>query len=344
MSQTPKRPLNPLTLILGLSAVFFVLFLAVTGVIYLTKSPRRAGGSTVSSSMFGGGNIGVLEVNGVITDSKRYLRQLKSFEEDSTIRAVLLRLNSPGGAVAPSQEVYEKVKSFKKPIYASMSSVAASGAFYIAMGAKKIYANPGTITGSIGVIMEFANLSKLYEWAKVSRYSIKTGRFKDAGADYRALEPEERALLQGMVDNVLLQFKGAVSEGRKLSPEAVTKIADGRIFSGAQAKALNLVDELGTIQDTAKALATFAGIKGDYELVYPGKGKARLLDFLMEGGSSGEEDSETSVPAMSNGLLGLARRALGGSGVGAGADNHMGLQEQLTGLAPGIYWIWPGAR
>ena len=340
-SGTPKRPLNPLTLILGLSLAFFVLFVAISGVTYLTKTPRKSSGSgKVSSSIFGSGNIGVMEVNGVIMDSKRYLRQLKSFEEDSTIRAVLLRLNSPGGAVAPSQEVYERVKHFSKPIYASMGSVAASGAYYIAMGAKKVYANPGTITGSIGVIMEFANLAKLYEWAKVSRYSIKTGKFKDAGADYRALEPDEKALLQGMVDNVLVQFKDAVSEGRNLPPETVSKLADGRIFSGAQAKELNLVDELGTIQDTAKALAEFSGIKGDYELVYPGRAKPRLLDLLMEGAGSGDEDSEAQVPAM-GGLLGLAQRAFGVPGV-SGARTS--LQEQVTGLAPGIYWLWPGAR
>src|SRR4029077_13140783 len=146
---------------------------------------------------------------------------------DSDVKAIVLRLNSPGGAVAPSQEIYQAVKNYKKPIVASMSSVAASGAYYVACGAKKVYANPGTITGSIGVIMEFANLEKLYEWAKIKRFSIKTGRFKDVGAEYREMTADERALLQNMVDDVLSQFTLAVSEGRNIPLETVKEIADG---------------------------------------------------------------------------------------------------------------------
>ena len=185
------------------------------------------------------------EINSVIMDSKT-LAQLKKFDEDKGVKAVVLRLNSPGGSVAPSQEIYEAVKDFKKPVVASMASVAASGVYYIAVGAPIIYANPGTITGSIGVIMEFANLEKLYEWAKIKRYVIKTGKFKDAGGEHREMTPEDRALLQGMIDDVLVQFKTAVAAGRKLSLEDVTKVADGRIFRAIRPKC-QTGGQLGTL-------------------------------------------------------------------------------------------------
>ena len=158
-------------------------------------------------------------------------------------------------------------------------------------GPKKIYANPGTITGSIGVIMEFANLSKLYDWAKIQRYSIKTGQFKDIGAEYREMAPDERALLQNMVDDVLVQFKTAVSTGRKLSMEDVTAIADGRIFSGSQAKKAHLVDELGTLDDAINEAGKMAGIKGKPNVVYPSNKKKRLLDFFMN--QNDDDDSES---------------------------------------------------
>ncbi len=332
-----KRSWNPLLLILGLSALFFVVFVALSGVIFL-RSPSKGGASSGRAALFGGGSVGVIELNGVITDSRRFIKQLERLEDDSSIKAIVLRLNSPGGSVAPSQEIYEAVKACKKPVVSSMASVAASGAFYVAMGTRKIYANPGTITGSIGVIMEFANLEKLYEWAKIKRFAIKTGKFKDAGAEYREMSAEERALLQGMVDNVLGQFKQAVAQGRKLSLEQVTQVADGRIFSGAQAKASKLVDELGTLQDAINEAGRLAQIKGRPQVVYPERSRKRLLDFLMD--DRGGDDPEESRSAL-GGLEGLVQRVLGASSGAAGLSR---LEDRITGLSPGIYWIWEGAR
>jgi protease-4 len=331
-----KKP-NPLAIVLTLSAAFFVLLLIVSGGVYLFESSRSGKGGKSESSGFlgGGGQVGVLEVNGVIMDSKKTLKRLEKFEDDPSVKSIVLRINSPGGAVAPSQEIYEALKASKKPVIASMSSVAASGGYYIAMGAKKVYANPGTITGSIGVIMEFINLSKLYEWAKVQRYSIKTGKFKDVGAEYKAMEPEDRALLQAMVDDVLLQFKKAVAAGRKLPLDEVTRIADGRIFSGSQAKAAKLVDELGTLQDAIDEAGREGKIEGRPKVVYPEKSqRSKLLQLLTDDG--GDSDEAASGKA---GWIGLLGRVLG---VAAGPLAEVG--PDAATVNPGIYWLWKGAR
>ena len=325
-----KRKMNPLAWILILSASFFAIFLIVSGVLFLSKSPGK--GSGKSAALFGGGSIGVVEVNGVIMDSKKTVAALDDFAEDPEIRGVVLRINSPGGSVAPSQEIYESVKNFKKPLVASMGSVAASGGFYISCGAKKVYANPGTITGSIGVIMEFVNLGKLYEWAKIQRYAIKTGKYKGAGAEYRELTSEERELLQGMLDNVLVQFKTAVSTGRKLPMPSVDAIADGRVLSGAQAKTAKLVDELGTFQDAVNDVAAMANIKGKPKLVYPRSKRNRILQMLLDNNSD-EEESRSDVPTSR--LSAFLRGVLGIS---------IPLPEERLTLPAGVYWLWNGAR
>jgi protease-4 len=316
---------NPLFVVLGLSAIFFVLFLALSGFFYLRSSPKGGAGH---AGLFSSGAVGIVELNGVIMDSKKTLKRLRSFEEDDEIKSIVLRLNSPGGAVAPSQEIYQAVKDFKKPVVVSMSSVAASGAFYVAMGAKKIYANPGTITGSIGVIMEFVDLEKLYDWAKVKRYSIKTGKFKDVGAEYREMQPEERALLQGMIDDVLVQFKKAVSEGRKMPLDKVSLIADGRVFSGSQAKTLGLVDELGSLHDAVIEAGKMGGIHGKPEVVYSHESSRKWLDLVM-GGDRDDDESEKSS------LTELASTLLGRSG---------GLAKAVTGHEAGMYWLWTAAQ
>lgn len=272
--------------------------------------------------------VGVVELNGIILDSKKILKQLSRFEEDSGIKAVVLRMNSPGGAVAPSQEIHQAVKKFRKPLVVSMSSVAASGAYYIAAGAKRVYANPGTITGSIGVIMQFTNLEKLYDWAKVSRYSIKTGKFKDAGAEYRPMTAEERSLLQAMVDDTLSQFKAAVAEGRKLSKREVDAVADGRIFSGSQARSAKLVDELGSLQDAIDEAAKLAKIEGRPKVVYPEKPRRRFIEWLFSGdGDDSEVESES--------------RWGGASGLGALVLKILNLPGTSVNLEPGVYWLLP---
>jgi protease-4 len=325
-----RKGWSPLAIVLGLSAAFFAVFLAISGIFFMHKSPGAGSGGGSSTALFSNGSVAVIELNGVIMDSKKILKKLERFEDDGDVKAVVLRLNSPGGAVAPSQEIYQAVKNYKKPIVASMSSVAASGAYYVACGAKKVYANPGTITGSIGVIMEFANLSKLYDWAKISRYSIKTGKFKDVGAEYRDMSADERALLQNMVDDVLVQFKTAVSTGRKLSMAEVTAIADGRIFSGSQAKKAHLVDELGTLDDAVNEAGKMAGIKGKPSVVYPSANHKHILDMIFDQGKD-DDDSESSQTR--SGLLG---RLLGT------VTNQVA--NDFSVLSPGIYWLWSAGR
>ncbi len=329
-----KSSMNPLVFILLLSGGFFLIFLVLSGVFVAFKGAGGGAHPSVATSFLrGGAGVGVIEVSGVIMDSKKIVTRLQRFEDDDRIKAVVLRLNSPGGSVAPSQEIYEAVRHFKKPLIASMGSVAASGAYYIACGAKKVYANPGTLTGSIGVIMPFANLQKLYEWAKVHRYSIKTGKYKDAGADYREMTLDERALLQAMLDDVLMQFKKAVSTGRDLSLEKVSAVADGRIFSGQQAKALHLVDELGTLQDAIAEAGSLAQIKGKPTVIYPEKKRRSLWDFVFEDPSWDDEASESSR-SPSDGLSQVfhwVENALQG---GAHAE-----PRPLT-LEPGMYWLW----
>jgi protease-4 len=283
---------NPLAIILGVSAFFFVIFVivAVGTVMSLTSGKPQ-------KKLFGkSNNIGVIEIKGAIMDSKKWLDQIESFHEDSLIKGVIVRINSPGGSVAPSQEVYDAIKklSAKKPVYASMGSVAASGGYYIACGAKKIFASPGTITGSIGVIMQFADLSKLYQWAKVNQYSIKTGKFKDIGSPSREMTTEERQLIQDMIDNVLGQFRRTVASARGLSMEKVIEASDGRIFSGEQAKSIKLVDELGGLEETVDALAKELGITGKPNLVYAGKKRHGLGRLLHELDDQDDDDYESS--------------------------------------------------
>ncbi len=318
-----RKRRNPLFWILGLSAVLFLVFVLVSGKFLFRGSFSGSGRSAIATSR---DHVGVVELNGVILESKKILKQLTQFEEDSSIKAVVIRMNSPGGAVAPSQEIHQAVKKFPKPLVVSMSSVAASGAYYIAAGSKKVYANPGTITGSIGVIMQFTNLEKLYDWAKITRYSLKTGKFKDAGAEYRPMTAEERELLQGMINDTLAQFKAAVAEGRKLTQTEVDAVADGRIFSGAQAKQAKLVDELGSLQDAIDDAARQAKIEGKPKVVYPEKARRRLLEWLL---SEDGDDSEAEG------------RAHAASGLGLVIQRVLDLPRPSLQLEPGIYWLLP---
>lgn len=328
--------MSPLAWVLILSGLFFVLFVIVSGGVYMARSPGSGHGGKHSGFLSGSGSVGIIELNGVIMDSKKTLKKLETFEDDDSVKAVVLRLNSPGGAVAPSQEIYEAVRAYKKPLVVSMSSVAASGAYYVACGAKKVFANPGTITGSIGVIMEFMNLQKLYDWAKVQRFAIKTGKYKDMGAEYREMRPDERQLLQDMVDDVLSQFRKAVVTGRKIPAERVVEIADGRIFSGQQAKAEKLVDELGTLQDAVNEAGKEAKIEGKPHVVYSDRqGGNRLLDFLMNDGGSRDEESRLGDGV--GGATGLQRLVQSFFGPQAAS-------ELPSALAPGVYWLWKGAN
>lgn len=270
---TAERSLrkNPVFWILlasiGLATVFFIamLFLNMTDTPYAHSS-----GQARLVSVLDSGNIGVVEVNGVIADSLPLLELLKEYEQDPRIKSIVIRLDSPGGAVGPSQEVFDQLMKMrsKKHIVASFGAVAASGAYYIAAGAHQIVSPAGTITGSIGVIMPMANLEELYRFAKVAPFSIKSGKFKDVGNPTRKMLPEERELLQTMISQTHQQFQKAVADGRNLPLDFVKTVADGRIFTGEEAKRNGLVDVLGNFNDAVDLAAAMAGIKNP-RLVYP---------------------------------------------------------------------------
>jgi len=228
-----------------------------------------------------GSRLALIRIEGPIIDAKDTIDEIKEYTKDKSIKAIVLRVDSPGGAVAPSQEIYEEVKKAvaKKKVVVSMGSVAASGGYYISAPATKIIANPGTLTGSIGVIMEIPNIEKLMDKIGIRTEVIKSGRHKDIASAFRSMGKEEREILQGVMDNVHEQFIRAVAEGRKMKVEELRKIADGRIFTGEQAKTYGLVDELGTLEDAIKIAADLAGMKEEPEVVSK-KDKLSVLDIL----------------------------------------------------------------
>ena len=258
----------------------FVCLLAFFGIVYFAMK----GGSspTSSSGPSGGERIGVVEIIGQIDDSKKTLKYLKELERDDKIKAVIIRIDSPGGAVGPSQEVYDAVFKLrqKKKVVASMGSLAASGGFYIACAAEKVVANPGTLTGSVGVIFQIPNVTRLMQWAGVEVNTITAGKMKDAGSMFRTMKPEERAYFESVLADVHEQFIAAVAEGRGMKVEDVRPYADGRVMSGRQAKALKFVDELGGMDRAVTLVSQMAGIKGEPQLQYHHEKKNFIEDLL----------------------------------------------------------------
>jgi len=225
--------------------------------------------------------LALVRIEGPIMDSKDIVEEIREYAKDNAVKAIVLRIDSPGGAVAPSQEIYAEVRKAvaKKNVVVSMGSIAASGGYYIAAPATRIVANPGTLTGSIGVIMEIPNIEELMKKIGVRAEVVKSGENKDIGSAFRPMKDEGRQILQGVLDNVHQQFIRAVAEGRKMKVEEVTPLADGRIFSGEQAKELKLIDELGTLDDATRAAAKLAGLGEDPEVVTK-KDKLSFLDIL----------------------------------------------------------------
>ncbi|MBU3936968.1 MAG: signal peptide peptidase SppA [Proteobacteria bacterium] len=267
MSQELFRHKHPvLTGLLVLGAIMLFFWGGITFFVTSLTSPSK-------SELFLKEGIGVIDVKGVILESEETLENLIAFREEPKIKAIVLRVDSPGGAVGASQEIYDEVRRTTaiKPVVASMGSVAASGGLYVSLGATKIVANPGTLTGSMGVILKFANLEGLFEKIGYKNEVVKSGRLKDIGSPSRSMTAEERLMLQGMIDNVQDQFVQAVSESRSLSTAEVKKIADGRIFSGQQAQEYGLVDQMGNFSDAVMLAAELAGMKTEKmpELVYP---------------------------------------------------------------------------
>ncbi len=230
------------------------------------------------------GDLAVVEIDGPIFESKEILQQLDRVYENDGIKGLILRIDSPGGGVSPSQEIYQGVLRVKekKKVFVSMGTVAASGGYYIASAADKIVANPGTITGSIGVLMDYANVQELLKFLKIHAEVLTSGAMKDIGSPLRPLKPEERAFLEGILVDMHRQFKEAVMKGRKLSAEQVDQLADGRIFTGEQALKVGLVDKLGSQQTAVDLAKETLGIPGKPKLLYPKK-KQKLLELLIDG-------------------------------------------------------------
>jgi len=235
-----------------------------------------------------GPRVGVLEVTGVIADSKKTLKELREFAEADSIKAIVVRVDSPGGSVAPSQEIYQALRRLhgKKHVVVSMGSIAASGGFYVACAGEKIFADPGTLTGSIGVIFNFYNLQGLLKWAGVQVSPLTAGKMKDAGSPYREMTADERAYFRSVLDDVHDQFIQAVATGRNLEVDQVKPIADGRVFTGRQAKELKLVDEMGGLEDAVAEAGRLGGIKGQPKVEYPRKERRMLGELLGEDAQS----------------------------------------------------------
>jgi len=231
-----------------------------------------------------GEKIAVVELKGVILNSEETVRQLKKYRDDKSIKGILFRIDSPGGGVVASQEIFEEVKKVReqgKPIVVSMGSLAASGGYYVSCPANKIVANPGTLTGSIGVISQFMRYDSLLGKIGVQVNTIKSGKLKDAGSPFRPMTESDRAYFQQLMDDVHQQFITAVEKERKLSRDSVLKYADGRVFTGEQALAIGLIDTIGTFEDAKKITARLAGIKGEPSIVKERKRRLSLLDLAL---------------------------------------------------------------
>jgi protease IV len=268
------RSITTVLAILGIAVLCFGTAMAIV----LSLSQRT---SLISS----GDQIGVIPVQGVIKDPNEIVDQLIAFRKDSHIKAIILKINSPGGGVVPSQEIYSEAKrtSKTKHVVAAFGSLGASGAYYIASAADKIVANPGTLTGSIGVIMEFIRVEELLKKIGVEMEIIKSGEFKDIGSPNREMTESEKILLKNLIEDIRDQFVTAVAQGRNMPRERISELADGRIFSGREAKELGLVDYLGNFQDAVNITKQIAKIKGEAQLIYPEKKRKSLLfDYLLK--------------------------------------------------------------
>ncbi len=244
-----------------------MLFVAISFLVF-ASALKRDGGEYVSSGS--GDKIAIVEINDVIVSSEKTVEQIKKFREDKSIKAIILRINTPGGGVAASQEIYEEVKRTRdsgKIVVVSMGSIAASGGYYIAVGSSLIVSNPGTLTGSIGVIAQFISIKDLAEKLGINQTTIKSGILKDAGNPFREMNDSDKAYFQDVVDNSFGQFLDVVAKERKMDKTTLLKYANGRVFTGLQAKEYGLVDSLGTFEDAIRITSKMAGIEGEPRIV-----------------------------------------------------------------------------
>src|SRR5260221_4600448 len=260
---------------------FFLFVLAVFTLVYVAV---HAGTQQAGFHAFGD-KIGVVDLDGVILDPNEVVGQLKKFADDSSIKAIILHVNSPGGGVAASEEIYREVKHIrnekKKRIVVSIETVGASGAYYVASASDKIYADQGSIVGSIGVIAQWVNYGDLLKWAKLKDVVLKTGEFKDTGNPARDLTPNEQAYMQALIDNMFGQFVQAVSEGRGMKFQDVKSIANGKVWTGEQAMSMKLIDGVGDFETAVEDTAKSVGIKGEPTLVRTDRDRKTLMDLLL---------------------------------------------------------------
>lgn len=278
--------------IVALSLISFILVIfLLMGVINIFMRP------TQSASVISGKTVVVLPLEGIIMDGKKFLEKLRKYRKNDRVRAFVVQINSPGGVVGPSQEIYQEIKRtrefFKKPVVISCNGVAASGAYYAALGADRIFANPGTLMGSIGVIIQFVNLEKLYKWAKVERLTLSTGVLKDAGANHRPMTDFEKKYFQSLIDETLIQFKRDISQNRKaITAQVMEKYSDGRIFTGSRAVSLGFADEVGTLSDAISYVGEVSGLGKDPEVLFDKKRRPlEIMEWIDFDGGGGRESS-----------------------------------------------------
>jgi protease-4 len=261
---------------------FFLFILAVFALVYITL---HSGQQTASFGSSFGDKIAVVDLEGVILSPKSTVDQLKKYADDDSVKAIILHVNSPGGGVAASEEIYREVKRIrdekKKRIVAAIESVGASGAYYVSSATNKIYADEGSIVGSIGVISEWVNYGDLLHWAKLKAIVMKAGEFKDTGNPTREMTPSEQQYLQSLIDNMHSQFIQAVADGRKMKYQDVKVIADGKVWTGQQAASMKLIDQVADFQAAVKDTAKSVGISGEPTLVRPEKERKTVLDLLF---------------------------------------------------------------
>jgi protease-4 len=257
----------------GLAALLLVVFLVTVWVLMAVLE---------DGALPGGPRVAVVEIEGIILDGEQAVRELRDHAENPAVKAVVVRVNSPGGVVAPTQEIFssiQRVRKAGKPVVASFGAVAASGGYYVGTAADRIYANPGTLTGSIGVVMQMANVEGLLKKVGVEYVVVKAGAYKDVGNFARTMTPEERRILQALLDDVYAQFVAAVAKGRGLEERTVRGFADGRIYSGQQAHALKMVDELGGLEEAIETAGKLGGVPGKPKVILPRK-RFSFSDFL----------------------------------------------------------------
>ena len=287
-----------------LGAIMAVCFTAM--VVLLTLSLLRHFTLAPSRSPYSP-HVAVVDLSGVIYSSSSFIKDIESLEQNKSCKAAVIRINSPGGVVGPSQEIYEAIRNLDKkiPVVISMGSLGASGGYYAALGGRTIFANPGTLTASIGVIMEFMNTEKLLDWAKIERFALKAGKLKDVGSPTRKMLPEEKAFLQTLLNDVHSQFRSTVKERRKLTDAELEQTADGRVMTGLQAKEAKLVDKIGGYQDAVREAKNLSGLPDSAPVIVKEAPRGLLKELFL--GETEEQESRWDhlFTAFSNGIANL---------------------------------------